>query len=148
MKEIIFWMAVTVLLSVIEAVTANLVTVWFAVGAFGAVIAAAAGATASVQVAVFVLLSAVSLALTRPVMKKVTKKTGEATNADKAIGEICIVLEDIDNDRNMGAVSCLGKVWSARTVDGTAVKKDEKVRVIQIKGVKLIVEPVSAAVTE
>ncbi len=104
MKEIIFWMAVTVLLSVIEAVTANLVTVWFAVGAFGAVIAAAAGATASVQVAVFVLLSAVSLALTRPIMKKVTKKTGEATNADKAIGEICIVVEDINNDRNEGAV--------------------------------------------
>lgn len=65
MKEIIFWMAVTVLLSVIEAVTANLVTVWFAVGAFGAVIAAAAGATASVQVAVFVLLSAVSLEIGR-----------------------------------------------------------------------------------
>ena len=144
MKEIFFWMAVTVLLSVIEAVTANLVTVWFAVGAFGAVIAAAAGATASVQVAVFVLLSAVSLALTRPIMKKVTKKTGEATNADKAIGEICIVVEDINNDRNEGAVFCDGKIWSARTVDGTAVKKDEKVRVTQIKGVKLIVEPVSA----
>ena len=148
MKEIIFWMAVTVLLSVIEAVTANLVTVWFAVGAFGAVIAAAAGATASVQVAVFVLLSAVSLALTRPIMKKVTKKTGEATNADKAIGEICIVVEDIDNDRNKGAVSCDGKIWSARTVDGTAVKKDEKVKVIEIKGVKLIVEPVSVTATE
>lgn len=141
MKEIIFWMAVTVLLSVIEAVTANLVTIWFAVGAFGAVIAAAAGATASVQVAVFVLLSAVSLALTRPIMKKVTKKTGEKTNADKAIGEICVVLEDINNDLNTGTVSCLGKVWSAKTVDGTAVKKDEKVRVTEIQGVKLIVEP-------
>lgn len=143
MKEIIFWMAVTVLLSVIEAVTANLVTVWFAVGAFGAVIAAAAGATASLQVAVFVILSAVSLALTRPIMKKVTKKTGEATNADKAIGEICIVTEDIDNDMSTGAVSCLGKIWTARTTDGTAVKKSEKVRVTKIDGVKLIVEPVS-----
>ena len=146
MKEIIFWMAVTVLLSVIEAVTANLVTVWFAVGAFGAVIAAAAGASTPIQVAVFVLLSAVSLALTRPIMKKVTKKTGEATNADKAIGEICVVLEDIDNDLNTGAVSCLGKVWTARTVDGTVVKKNEKVRVTEIKGVKLIVEPVNAYV--
>lgn len=148
MKEIIFWMAVTVLLSVIEAVTANLVTVWFAVGAFGAVIAAAAGATASIQVAVFVLLSAVSLALTRPIMKKVTKKTGEATNADKAIGEICMVTEDIDNDLSVGAVSCLGKIWSAKTADGTAVKKNEKVRVTEIKGVKLIVEPIRAEVTE
>lgn len=148
MKEIIFWMAVTVLLSVIEAVTANLVTVWFAVGAFGAVIAAAAGATASVQVAVFVLLSAISLALTRPIMKRVTKKTGEATNADKAIGEICVVLEDINNDLNAGSVSCLGKIWSAKTADGYAVKKNEKVRVVEIKGVKLIVEPVTSAVTE
>ena len=144
MKEIIFWMAVTVLLSVIEAVTANLVTVWFAVGAFGAVIAAAAGASTPIQVAVFVLLSAVSLAFTRPIMKKVTKKTGEATNADKAIGEICVVLEDIDNDLNTGAVSCLGKIWTARTVDGTAVKKNEKVRVTEIRGVKLMVEPIKA----
>lgn len=142
MKEIIFWMAVTVLLSVIEAVTANLVTVWFAVGAFGAVIAAAAGATAFLQVLVFVLLSAVSLALTRPIMKKITKKSIQPTNADKAIGEICIVTEDIDNTLAMGAVSCLGKVWTARTKDGSAVKKNEKVRVCEIQGVKLIVEPV------
>lgn len=142
MKEIIFWMAVTVLLSVIEAVTANLVTVWFAVGAFGAVIAAAAGATASLQVAVFVTLSAVSLVLTRPIMKKVAKKGHQATNADKVIGEICIVTEDIDNDLSSGAVSCLGKIWTARTKDGTAVKKNEKVRVTKIEGVKLIVEPV------
>lgn len=144
MKEIIFWMAVTVLLSVIEAVTANLVTVWFAVGAFGAVIAAAAGATASLQVAVFVILSAVSLALTKPIMKKFTKKGHHPTNADKAIGKICIVTEDIDNDLSVGAVSCLGKIWTARTKDGTAVKKNEKVRVTEISGVKLIVEPVYA----
>ena len=144
MKEVIIWMAVTVLLCIVEAVTANLVTVWFAVGAFGAVIAAAAGASTPIQVAVFVLLSAVSLALTRPIMKKVTKKTGEATNADKAIGEICVVIEDIDNDLNTGAVSCLGKIWTARTVDGTAVKKNEKVRVTEIKGVKLIVESINA----
>lgn len=142
MKEIVFWMAVTVLLSVIEAVTANLVTVWFAVGAFGAVIAAAAGASASLQVTVFVLLSAVSLALTRPIMKKVTKNVPQATNADKAIGEICLVTEDIDCDLSTGAVSCLGKIWTARTKDRTVVKKNEKVRVTEIEGVKLIVEPV------
>lgn len=142
MKEIIFWMAVTVLLAVIEAVTANLVTVWFAVGAFGAVIAAAAGAEAWLQVLVFVLLSAVSLALTRPIMKKVTKRGVQPTNADKAIGEICIVTEDINNTLGSGAVVCLGKEWTARTKDGSAVEKNEKVKVCEIQGVKLIVEPV------
>lgn len=145
MKEIIFWMAMTVLLAVIEAVTANLVTVWFAVGAFGAVIAAAAGAGTPVQVLVFVLVSAVALALTRPIMKKVAKKKDiEPTNADKAIGQICLVTEDIDNTQRSGAVNCLGKEWTARTKDGCAVKKNEKVRVCEIEGVKLIVEPVFA----
>lgn len=146
MKEIIFWMAVTVLLSVIEAVTANLVTVWFAVGAFGAVIAAAAGATVLLQVVVFVLVSAVSLALTRPIMKKLAKKDIQPTNADKAIGEICIVTEDINNDLSTGAVLCLGKEWSARTKDGSAVSKNEKVKVLEIQGVKLLVEPVKVTI--
>lgn len=144
MKEVIIWMAVTVLLSVVEAVTANLVTVWFAVGAFGAVIAAAAGATLLWQVAVFVLLSAVSLVLTKPLMKKLREKDIQPTNADKAIGEICVVTEEIDNDKLTGTVVCLGKTWSARTVDGTVVQKNEKVRVQEIKGVKLIVEPLFA----
>ena len=69
---------------------------------------------------------------------------GNVRVVTEAIGEICIVVEDINNDRNEGAVFCDGKTWSARTVDGAAVKKDEKVRVTEIKGVKLIVEPVSA----
>ncbi len=142
MKEVVFWMAMTVLLAVIEAVTAGLVTVWFALGAFGAVIAAALGAKTTVQVVVFVLVSALSLVLTRPFVKKFTKKNIHPTNADKAIGQECIVVEDIDNTLGKGAVICLGKEWSARSIDGSHVTKDAKVRVCKIDGVKLIVEPV------
>jgi membrane protein implicated in regulation of membrane protease activity len=58
-----------------------------------------------------------------------------------AIGQDCIVVEEIDNMKGVGEVSVGGRVWTARmaAADGRAAK-GSVLRVLRIEGVKLIVE--------
>ena len=65
-----FWLILAIVLVVIEASTAAFISIWFAVGALAAIIPALIYANAVwVQVAVFVIVSAVSLALTKKFLK-------------------------------------------------------------------------------
>ena len=66
------WIGLMVAFTVIEAVTVQLVTIWFAVGSLVALIANIAGANIVVQWLIFVAVSAVCLLATRPVVKKLS----------------------------------------------------------------------------
>lgn len=140
-EDVILWLAATVILFIAEAITVNLVTVWFAVGALVAFIAAVAGAQMWLQIVLFIAVTIITLIFTRPLAKKYFNGKHEATNADMVIGKTAVVTEDIDNICAQGAVSCMGKVWSARTESGEPVAEGVKVTVKAIEGVKLIVSP-------
>ena len=135
-----FWIVALIAFVVIEALTAQLLTIWFAVGSVAALIAEMLGAEVWLQWTVFVAVSAVVLIATRPFVKKLTKQKLQPTNADRCIGEIAVVTEKIDNIAGKGAVKVNGIEWSARTQSGETVESGNTVRVIKIDGVKLIVE--------
>lgn len=136
---LIFWVVMLVVLLIVEAVTAQMVTIWFAAGAAAAIAAEILGAQVWLQWIVFVAVSAVALVATRPLVRKLTKTRVQPTNADRCIGQTAIVVEDIDNIESKGQVNVNGIVWTARSSDGTPFKKDERVIVEKIDGVKLIV---------
>lgn len=140
--EYIVWIVILVALLVIEACTANFVCIWFAVGALASVIASLAKLSMTWQIAVFVLVSAVALFLTKPLVKKIREKNKTATNADMVIGKTGIVTEEITNDKFAGKVKVAGQEWSAVTEDGSEIPKNSKILVKKISGVKLIVEVV------
>ncbi len=142
---IFFWIAATVALIALEAATVGLVSIWFAIGAAAALIAAALNARFWVQIVVFIGVSGVVLAILRPVARRLLKVRPRPTNADKVLGTICAVTEDIDNITGTGAVSAAGKEWTARSLTGVNIPAGEYVRVTSIQGVKLIVEKVPAA---
>lgn len=137
---LIFWVVMLVVLLVVEAVTAQMVTIWFAAGALAALVAEILGAQVWLQWIVFVAVSAVTLVATRPLVRKLTRTKVQPTNADRCIGQTAIVVEDIDNIEGKGLVNVNGVVWTARSSDGTTFKKDERVTVERIDGVKLIVK--------
>ncbi len=137
---LLFWIIALVALIVIEAVTAQMVTIWFAAGALGAIIAERLGAEVWLQWVVFVAVSAVALVATRPLVKKLTKTRVQPTNADRCIGQTAVVTEEINNIEGKGQVHVNGVTWTARSSDGTVFKKDERVTVERIDGVKLIVK--------
>lgn len=136
----ILWGALIILFGFFEAVTAQLVSIWFVIGAIAALIAALLGATVPVQVIVFVAVSIIALLITRPIVKKYINPRKERTNADKVIGQDAVVIDDIDNVDGTGQVKVDGKVWSARSVDGAAIPAGSEVLVEKIEGVKLIVK--------
>ena len=135
------WLAAMIILLVVEAMAPGLVSIWFAIGALAAMISSMFKAPVWLQLVWFVLVSIVSLILTRPLAKKYVNSRTVPTNADMAVGQDCIVTEAIDNVLGTGAVTVGGKVWTARMAetDGKAAK-DAVLRVVRIEGVKLIVE--------
>ena len=133
------WIALAVVFGVVEAATAQIVTIWFAIGAIGAFIANAAGAGVTVQLSVFVAVSILTLIIARPYLKKFTKTEMQRTNADMYIGETAVVLEEIDNTRGTGQIKVKGSVWTARSRNNSVIPAGENVCVEKIEGVKLIV---------
>ncbi len=141
MKEItLFWLIAMIALFAVEAATVNLVTLWFAFGALGALITSLLGGQLWLQIVVFIAVTVITLIPTRKLAKKYFSKSHhQATNSDMVIGKECSVTEDIDNLLSTGAVKCLGKEWSARSETGEKIAVGETVTAIAIEGVKLIV---------
>lgn len=136
----IVWTAAIILFGVVEAVTAGLVCIWFVVGALVALVAAFVGAPLWLQIVLFLLVSAAALALTRPLLRKITNVKAEATNADRVLGEVAKVTETIDNENSAGAVYADGKTWTARSVDDTVIPAGSLVHIESMQGVKLLVK--------
>ena len=139
-QAVIIWLVVAVIMAVVEAVTVQLVSVWFAVGAVAGCITAIFTDNVSIQLIVFVAVSLVAMLITRPLVKRIKVKKAEATNSDKYIGKTAVVIEAIDNAAAKGQVKVGGTTWSARSVDGKQIEAGASVTVVAIEGVKLMVK--------
>ena len=142
MSMSLFWLIAMVPFGVLEAVTVGLTSIWFAVGALAALIAASLGAFALVQVIVFLVVSFVTLLLVRPLAQRYINDRKEPTNADRVIGREAVVTQAIDNLKGEGQVNVSGAVWTARSQEEAPIPAGARVRVLRIEGVKVIVSPV------
>ena len=138
------WLAAMIIFLIIEAATVGLAAIWFAFGALAALLSTLLGAKLWLQITCFLLVSVITLIFTRPIAQKHFNSRRSPTNADRVLGMVCIVTEDIDNVAATGAVKAEGKLWSARSLSGAPIEKGAYVRAAAIEGVKLIVEPVPA----
>ena len=136
----LLWTVVTVLLAVLETVTTQFVSIWFAGGAFLALIAAIIGLGVWWQITVFVITSCILLLLTRPCIKRLREKGPEKTNSDAVIGMKVPVYAKICNVSSEGAVKIRDVVWSARSENGEDIDVGSIVEIVRIEGVKLIVK--------
>lgn len=134
------WLFILITLITVEAITVNLVSIWFAAGALAAFISSGFGAQWWTQVFVFAVTSAIALVLTRPMVERFQKKQKVSTNADRVIGAKGLVIKDIDKIEATGQVKTMGQIWSAKSVDQTDIKEGSEVLVVAIEGVKLIVK--------
>ena len=146
--NVIFWAVAVVAFVILELATVGLASIWFALGALCALIAALLGAPLWLQIVWFAIVSIATLLLTRPLAKKYINSRTMATNADRVIGSRAVVKERIDELAGTGAVLADGKMWSARTADGSIAEPGDVVTVREIRGVKLIVAPPDADAPE
>lgn len=133
------WIIAIIVFVLIEAVTAQLVSIWFIVGSVAALAASFFGVPFYLQLIIFVVVSAVALAATRPIIRKYIKPRKERTNADRVIGQVGVVTEKIDNIGATGQVKVDGKEWTARSENDEPVEEGKQVVIKRIDGVKLIV---------
>ena len=138
------WLIAFIAFAILEAVTVQLVSIWFAAGSLAALISALFHCPVYIQLVIFLAVTVITLLLTRPIVKSRLGTRISPTNADRVIGSTCQVTEDIDNISATGAVSAMGNTWTARSKTGEIIKAGCLVRVDAIDGVKLIVVPVNA----
>ena len=136
------WIAVMVIMAVAEGLTTQLVSVWFVVGALAAAIVSFFVPNLAIQLALFVGVSLFMLIITKPYVQKARQVKTEATNADRNIGKIAVVTQEINNTEGTGQVKVSGNTWTARTENNQIISEGTKVTVKEISGVKLIVTPV------
>ena len=133
------WMIIFLVLLFIELVTVNLVSIWFAIGAFAAFLITYITDMVTIQIAVFIVVSSISLILTKKIVKKIKGGKVEATNLDRVIGKIGVVTEEITK-LEPGEVKVDGKKWSA--VSTKKISEGSKVEILSIDGVKLNVKEI------
>ena len=143
----IVWAMIGLALAVAEGMTAQLVSIWFTLGAFAAALAALLGGSVTVQLICFLVVSVVTFLVMRPFCRKKLAVKKTATNADSVVGTMGVVLEDVDNMKETGLVRANGLDWTARSVDGSILPRNSQVRVQSIQGVKLMVEAVPHTTT-
>ena len=142
--EALCWLLLAALFIVIEIISLGLTTIWFAGGAFVAALAGLAGVSLTIQVALFLIVSIILLVLTRPIAVKYLDSKTQKTNSEALIGQKAVVLQTIDNLKTEGQVKVNGMEWTARAkTDEMVIPEGEVVTILEIQGVKLIVEPVS-----
>lgn len=147
--EALCWLLLAALFIVIEIISLGLTTIWFAGGAFVAALAGLAGVSLTIQVALFLIVSIILLVLTRPVAVKYLDSKTQKTNSEALIGQKAVVLQTIDNLKTKGQVKVNGMEWTARAkTDEMVIPEGEVVTILEIQGVKLIVEPVSQEETD
>ena len=131
-----FWLILIILLAVVEVLTVNLVSIWFIISGFFALVTSFIIDSFLIQFAIFVVLGVILMISTRQVLEeKLVKK--EKTNLDRIVGMKGVVTEEI-NDTNVGEIKVDGKKWSA--ISNTNLKVGDTVKILNIKGVKLEVE--------
>ena len=136
----IIWLCALVFFVIVEAMTVQMLCIWFAASSLVSLVLALIGVPEWAQIVVFFLCTAVLLIFTRPIVKRFMNKPRERTNADRIIGMTAVVIQEINNDKAEGQVSVANQVWTARSTSGEIIPVDTKVEVRSIEGVKAIVE--------
>ena len=144
--EAIFWLIAMIIFVVAESMTVTLVSIWFAVGALGAILVALLGGGLMLQVTVFLALAIVLLLGLRSVVRKHLSPRITKTNIDSVVGATGVVLTPVNNIAALGQVQINGVDWSARSSNNSHIPAGTLVRVDRIEGVKVFVTAVEESV--
>jgi membrane protein implicated in regulation of membrane protease activity len=139
MPDWVIWAIAAGALAAGEVLTLGFFLGPIAIAAALTAIVAAIGLPVEVQVAVFAVASAASLALVRPIAKRHMRTPARLRSGTAAlVGTRATVLERVDGER--GQVKIGGEVWTARAYDEDDVfEPGQRVDVMKIEGATALV---------
>lgn len=141
MSLTLIWTIVMVVAIIVEAITVDLVSIWFAVGACVTLVAELLGLSQTIQIVLFAAVSILCIIVTRPLSKKYLKTNIIKTNLDRVVGEHCLVTETITPDEK-GEIKVMGQLWAASSVDNMVIEKGQQAEVIAIEGSHVVVKSI------
>ncbi len=133
------WIILFAVLILIEIFTINLVSIWFAIGALTSFLVSLLTDSTWIQILTFILVSIITLLLTKKIVSKLKDKEVTPTNLDRVIGTVGLVTKKISL-LEPGEVKAGGKMWSA--ISNENIDINTEVKILSIEGVKLIVKKV------
>lgn len=139
MNMTIMWLILAIILFIIEAVTINMVCIWFGIAAVASMLSTYVTSNIYIQWLVFIVTAIFSLLLFRPIAKKAVTSPKERTNSLSLIGRTARLTEEI-TEHKRGRLTVGDISWTAVSSTGEHIAKGEKVKIISISGNKLVVE--------
>ena len=139
MEDWVIWSIIAAALAAGEVLTLGFFLGPIAIAAALTAIVAALGVGVEVQVAVFAVASAATLAFIRPIAKRHLRTPSRLRSGTAAlVGARATVIERVDGEH--GQVKIGGEVWTARAYDETEVfEPGARVDVMKIDGATALV---------
>ena len=144
--EVWIWLGIIVILSIWEALTVGLVSIWFIASGIVSLILSLFNVDFIICFGVFVILGTILMITTRKYLLKLFKVKNTKTNIDRILSLIHNIdriigmkgiVTNIIND-SIYEVKVDGKVWSAYSNE--ELKVNDYVKILEINSVKLKVE--------
>lgn len=141
----VFWLAMFLLLAIIEIVTLDLFFIMLSAGALAALFGGLLGGPFWAQVVIFCVVSLLMILFVRPVaLRHLNRGPADLrTNVERLIGETAMTLEAVTD--NSGTVKIGGDTWTARSSDGSQIPAGQRVQVARIDGATAVVAPAGGA---
>ena len=136
----VFWLIAAGVFFIAEIATTGFLIFWLGLGALLAMVTSFITDSVFIQTIVFVISSTLLILLTKPLLKKITKKDKTVvTNAFSIVGKDAIVTTTIDPKQGIGQIKVDGETWSAKCSDDIVIEKGTEVKILAIDGVKAVV---------
>lgn len=136
------WTVLAVVLGIGEIFTAGFFLLPFAIGAAAAAILAWIGAAVLAQWLVFFGVSIFALAYLRKYIVRQDEGEQPRVGANRWVGEMGLVLEDIDPHTGAGMVRILNEEWRAKAL--APIETGARIVVMEVKGTRLVVERIES----
>ncbi len=149
-EEIMIWIWLTVFIITVvaEAATQDFISIWFSVGALIAM-AICYFVPYFVEIIIFAIISLLSLALTRPLVKKFMDRTTRYTNSDEFVGKR-VILEKSVSKFSDGEIKINGILYNTiiPEAENYNIEKGEIVEIVALKGNKIVVKKIDESIGE
>ena len=104
-------------------------------------IACLLGASQTIQIVLFAIVSIFTIIIVRPIAKKYLRTNIEKTNVDRVIGKHGLVTKTITAD-NKGEVKVMSTSWPATSLDNSVISEGDYCEIVAIEGVHLVVKKI------
>ncbi|MDO5398919.1 MAG: NfeD family protein [bacterium] len=135
----LIWLIAVVVFLILEAVTYQLISIWFVFGASAGLISSFVTDNFYIEMGVFLAVSILMLAILRPLSIRLVKKQDFKSNVESLIGKTVLITQEVNNLHNSGQGKVNGMYWTVRSEDDKQIPAGELKRIVRIEGVKLIV---------